>query len=614
MELAVLIKVVPDHEAMSFDARALHAVRQGVELFMNPFDQRALRVALDLKRPGDRVSVASMGPPSAAPVLAEAFALGADHVSLVCDPALAGSDTLVTARVLTRLLGRSPSDVVLLGARTTDGETGQVPAEIASLRNVPLASSARKVAWEGDSGRLLVTSDTEEGWASWRVPTPCVISVGEKVAKIVHPTEEEQRRATKRSVEVVTLADLGIPPGIVGAEGSPTRVVAVRPEATVRRGVVLDEGPIADRIARAVTLLSNGTLRGASGPVRWGSPKVTTQGGRRAIVLVSAPDGNLEERSLPMLSESVRALGLSTSAVWVGPPPAPGPRSQIRRAGAIELFEAIIPPGSIDGRTVELTLERILLGRPQYEAGLFLSSHFGREVAGRVAARLGLGLTGDAVAARTGADGSIVWSKPAFGGNAVADVVSRTAPSLATIRPGVFELGDWTGGPDLTVQRIEAPTEAPEARGHRSGDRTPRRVWGPGSRSHRGLRWGRSRRTRRDRAIAPTDRWDRMGALGDATCRRCRLGPAASAGRAHRPILPLRSSSSSSACGAPRITSSAGNAPVRSSRSTPIGRHRSLSAPTWGSSHPGRRRSPSSSVRSAIRPMGRGAASSDPTS
>ena len=238
--------------------------------------------------------------------------------------------------------------------------------------------------------------------------------------------------------------------------------MAVRPEATVRRGVVLDEGPIADRIARAVTLLSNGTLRGASGPVRWGSPKVTTQGGRRAIVLVSAPDGNLEERSLPMLSESVRALGLSTSAVWVGPPPAPGPRSQIRRAGAIELFEAIIPPGSIDGRTVELTLERILLGRPRYEAGLFLSSHFGREVAGRVAARLGLGLTGDAVAARTGADGSIVWSKPAFGGNAVADVVSRTAPSLATIRPGVFELGDWTGGPDLTVQRIEAPTEAPE--------------------------------------------------------------------------------------------------------------------------------------------------------
>lgn len=462
MELSVLVKVVPDHEAMGYDALGLRAVREGVPLFMNPFDQRALRVALDLRRPGDRVSVASMGPAAVAPVLAEAYALGADRVSLVSDPALAGSDTLVTARVLTRLLGRSTSDVVLLGARTTDGETGQVPAEIAALRNVPLASSARSVAWELGSSGLLVTSDTEEGWAAWRVPTPCVVSVGEKVAKIRHPTDEDHRKASGRSVEIVTLADLGIPAGIVGVAGSPTRVVAVRPASTGRAGVVLSEGPIAERIARAVELLSSARTSGPTRPVLTSAPGPSPRSGRRSIVLVSGPEGALEDRALALLSESRRALGLAPSAVWVGPSTTPEVRATLRRAGASDLFEINVPSEPLEGRTVALGLERILLGRPHYEAGIFLSSHFGREVAGRVAARLGLGLTGDAVEVRRDAQGAIVWSKPAFGGNAVADVVSRTSPSLATVRPGVFELLEGPSGPDLLVQRIEPPAEPRE--------------------------------------------------------------------------------------------------------------------------------------------------------
>ncbi|MCI4357616.1 MAG: FAD-binding protein [Thermoplasmata archaeon] len=462
MELAVLIKVVPDHEALGYDALRLNAVRAGVDLFLNPFDQRALRVALDLRRPGDRVSVASMGPLAAAPVLAEAFALGADRVSLVSDPALAGSDTLVTARVLTRLLGAWGSEVVLLGARSTDGETGQVPAEIAALRQVPLVGSARRVEWDGDSGALRVTQDTEEGWSRWRVRPPCVVSVGEKATKIVHPTEGERQTAASRPVEVVSLRELDMPSGLVGSEGSPTRVVSVRSESSRRRGVVLNSGPLGARIAQAVAILNE--TQGA-GSRTGGAPAGMARarpGALCSLVLVSGGDGRLEERSLPMLSESWSALGLPPAAVWVGSPPSEEDRIRLGRAGAVELFTASVPGPTVEGRTAALGVEHILLSRTRFEAGWFLSSDFGREVAGRVAARLGLGLTGDAISVERAPDGSILWSKPAFGGNATAAVVSRTRPSLATVRPGVFggRIESAEGAiSETTVAPSDGPTE-----------------------------------------------------------------------------------------------------------------------------------------------------------
>ncbi len=459
MEITVLVKVVPDHEALGFDPERLHAVREGVELFVNPFDQRALRVALDLRRPGDRVSVASMGPPGVAPVLAGSYALGADQVSLVCDPALAGSDTLVTARVLTKLLGRWGSDVVLLGARSTDGETGQVPAEIAALRGVPLAGSARQVAWADGSDRLLVTSDTETGWARARIPVPCVISVGEKVAKLVHPTEEEIRRSAGRTVERITLADLEIPATTVGAAGSPTRVVAVRVEDPRRAGVVFSEGTVPERVEAAMARLGAPRPRPRRGAQAALERIVRDQ---RAFVLVSSPEGHLEGRALPLLGASVRSLGLPPAAVWVGGDLAESDRDRIRRAGAVELFRTVSAEGPVEARTAALTIERILLGRPHFEAGLFLSTHFGREIAGRVAARMGLGLTGDAVDVARGADGAIRWTKPAFGGNAVADVVSRTLPSLATVRPGVFELGTTEAAGPIPEHEVEVADGEPE--------------------------------------------------------------------------------------------------------------------------------------------------------
>jgi electron transfer flavoprotein alpha subunit len=62
----------------------------------------------------------------------------------------------------------------------------------------------------------------------------------------------------------------------------------------------------------------------------------------------------------------------------------------------------------------------------------------GRELAPCVAARLGLGLTGDAIDLDVDAEGRIRQLKPAFGGTIVAPILSRTRPEMATVRPGLL--------------------------------------------------------------------------------------------------------------------------------------------------------------------------------
>jgi electron transfer flavoprotein alpha subunit len=79
----------------------------------------------------------------------------------------------------------------------------------------------------------------------------------------------------------------------------------------------------------------------------------------------------------------------------------------------------------------------------------------GRELAPRVAARLRLGLTADCTGLDIDADKRLVQTRPAFGGNIMASIISPgTRPQTATVRPNVFAANrcDRSGS-----MRIETP-------------------------------------------------------------------------------------------------------------------------------------------------------------
>ncbi|MEW6264365.1 MAG: electron transfer flavoprotein subunit alpha [Thermodesulfobacteriota bacterium] len=64
----------------------------------------------------------------------------------------------------------------------------------------------------------------------------------------------------------------------------------------------------------------------------------------------------------------------------------------------------------------------------------------GRDLAPRVARRLNVGLTADCTSLEIGPDGGLLQTRPAFGGNVMATIVSPYArPQMATVRPGIME-------------------------------------------------------------------------------------------------------------------------------------------------------------------------------
>jgi electron transfer flavoprotein alpha subunit len=62
----------------------------------------------------------------------------------------------------------------------------------------------------------------------------------------------------------------------------------------------------------------------------------------------------------------------------------------------------------------------------------------GKDLAPRVAARLGLGLASDCTAFEVAADGRLIITRPIYGGRAIATVIEKTTPQMATVRPNVM--------------------------------------------------------------------------------------------------------------------------------------------------------------------------------
>ncbi|MBT8342393.1 MAG: electron transfer flavoprotein subunit beta/FixA family protein, partial [Desulfatitalea sp.] len=119
---------------------------------LNPFDRPALEAALQLKdEQGGSVTALSMGPAVATEALVEARAMGVDRAVLLCDAALAGSDTYVTSRVLAEAARRlSPFDFLLFGTRAADSDTGQVGPQTATAMEIPFVSGVRRMIPAGE--------------------------------------------------------------------------------------------------------------------------------------------------------------------------------------------------------------------------------------------------------------------------------------------------------------------------------------------------------------------------------------------------------------------------------------------------------------------------------
>jgi electron transfer flavoprotein alpha subunit len=113
---------------------------------------------------------------------------------------------------------------------------------------------------------------------------------------------------------------------------------------------------------------------------------------------------------------------------------------------------------------------------PGYAAVVFAATATGKDLAPRVAARLGVGLATDAVGLAV-EGGGIVATRPVYAGKVLQKVRLTGVPALVSVRPNTFEGGDGreqagTGGKDVEqvavpafearvrVREVKAPAQA----------------------------------------------------------------------------------------------------------------------------------------------------------
>jgi len=187
MRIVVLVKQVPDTANVTGDAMKEDGTinRAALPAVFNPEDLNALEEGLRLKdRVAARVTVITMGPPSAAQVLRDSLYRGADEVILLSDRSFAGADTLATSYALAQAVGRlGRVDLVLCGRQAIDGDTAQVGPQTAEKLDLPQITAVRRVdevappGGAAGPGWVTATRSVEDGLETLRAPLPCLLTL-----------------------------------------------------------------------------------------------------------------------------------------------------------------------------------------------------------------------------------------------------------------------------------------------------------------------------------------------------------------------------------------------------------------------------------------------------
>ena len=386
---------------------------------------------------------------------------GATRAVLLCDHLLAGSDTWATANALSAAIKWiGGADLVLCGISAIDGETGQVGPSVAERLGWPQATGCESLAIDGGDS-LIVRRVVEGGYERLRLPLPAVVSVGETGFAPRYPTLPARRRAASTAIERVSAADLGIGPADVGLSASPTKVAKMSPSPWPDRGCryvdagalsyddlvggLIERGAFVGRERVAGVTESDGPTDAPVGPGHDGDASIW--------VVCQVANGTLDRASRELLSKAADlapSLGGGVGAVVLCAEAGTSVAAAARH-GADVVYVAE-DPELADYRTepyARVVTDAILALKPV--AVLLAATTTGRDLAPRIASRLGTGLAADCTDlyveswTRLGTtfDGILHMVRPAMAGGVLATCLCPEArPQMATVRPGVFELRD----------------------------------------------------------------------------------------------------------------------------------------------------------------------------
>jgi electron transfer flavoprotein alpha subunit len=179
------------------------------------------------------------------------------------------------------------------------------------------------------------------------------------------------------------------------------------------------------------------------------------------LVLVEQAGGEVKKVTAELLTVAAR-LG-TPAAVWAGPGAAAG-RVRLAEFGAAKVYVAdsaefasyVVAPKA------ELLAQLVASVAPA--AVLIAGSAEGKEVAGRLAVKTGLGVLTDAVDVAAADDGTALVSQANFGGSVNVHSKVKSGAAIITVRPNAIAALPAAGTADLTPVEFAASDAAKAAK------------------------------------------------------------------------------------------------------------------------------------------------------
>jgi electron transfer flavoprotein beta subunit len=204
MKIFVSIKQVPARDSnLRVDASGRWLDESDLTFEMNEPDAYALEEALQLRdKTGGEVVVVCAGPDRATQTIREALAKGADRAIHIRRDEPVSADSLVTARLLAKVLAEETPDLILTGLQSDDlgyGQTGVILAELLGMAHATIVMEVEIAASE-----LRVRRELEDGWFQHiQLPLPAVLTIQSGIKKLRYATLMGIKKARTKEVKVV---------------------------------------------------------------------------------------------------------------------------------------------------------------------------------------------------------------------------------------------------------------------------------------------------------------------------------------------------------------------------------------------------------------------------
>ncbi|MHB8111468.1 MAG: electron transfer flavoprotein subunit beta/FixA family protein, partial [Syntrophorhabdaceae bacterium] len=209
MKIIVLIKQVPDPEALVEIAASGNDLNIEPKFAMNFFDEFAVEEALRIKeKHNGAVKVISLGGPKAIEALRTAIAMGADEAALIEDEVFSKGDGYATALALSAALKKETYDIILCGRQAIDADRGEVPQMIAEFLGLPHVGIIVKL--DIADGKATVESSLEGATDIIEVELPAIFTAQKGLNEPRVPLITGVMKAMKVQIPKLTLEDLGV--------------------------------------------------------------------------------------------------------------------------------------------------------------------------------------------------------------------------------------------------------------------------------------------------------------------------------------------------------------------------------------------------------------------